>query len=517
MTKKSESLARAAISVTLIILFSKAVGFVREMIMAAYFGADAATDAYNSAYSLFYLPVLLFSSCITSTFVPQYTRCQSEIGQRGADGFCSNSLNMFCVIALCVSAAMFVLARPLVGLIYPGFEGDKLALTVRLSRVMFPALVFFVAGLVLSSLLNAREKYVAAQLTGLPLSFAEIGAAIFFSEKYGISAQAWGVILAGALQIVILLPFLKNNFKYSLCLDFMDKYLKRLAYLALPAMLSMAVNELNHMVDRMLASGLNDGDITAMTYAFKLIMFMMGVLVVPLTTISFSKMSRMAVKNDPKAVIPFIRESLGLLISVMLPLVIVCACQAKHIIRFAYGRGVFSETNVLVTSGVFMFYVIGVPFFGVRDALNRVYHSFEDTKTPMLVAAISMGFNIALNLILRKIMGVNGLALATGIAALIGVILLIRGLNKKVSGVFDRAYVLKLVRLTLANVPVALVSLLLCRINQSYGTLYVFLRLAWVTIAALCVYMISILIIGGRDEFKRIIGFVTPLLKKLKR
>ncbi len=326
---KKRALIGSTLSVTLIILFSKAIGFVREMIMAYYFGANKVTDAYNSAYSLFYLPVLLFSSCVTSTLVPQYIRCETDLGKGEANRFASNTLTVFGISALVVSLLMMILTRPLVALVYPGFTGDKLDLAVMLTRIMLPALVFFVLAIVLSSILNAQEKYIAAQLTGIPLSVAEIIAAIFFSRSLGIHAQAWGVIVAGIMQILILFPFFRHSFKFTPSVDLHDEYFLRLIRLAVPALLSMAVNELNHMVDRMLASGLNDGDISAMSYAFKLIMFMMGVLVVPLTTVSFSKMSKETLARDPNALVPHVQESIKLLLAVILPIVLIAAAESR--------------------------------------------------------------------------------------------------------------------------------------------------------------------------------------------
>ena len=513
MARRS-TLLSSTLSVTLIILFSKGIGFVREMIMAAYFGADFVTDAYNSGYSLFYIPVLLFSSCITSTLVPQYMRCRSELGQSGADRFSSNALTLFTLAALVISGLMFALARPLVHLVYPGFHGEKLALTVTLTRVMLPALVFFVAGLVLSSILNAREKYVAAQLTGLPLSIAEITAAVLLSRRFGIHAQAWGVIAAGVLQIVILVPFLRGDFKYRPVVAPDDAYLKRLLILALPAVLSMAVNELNHMVDRMLASSLNDGDITAMTYAFKLIMFMMGVLVVPLTTVSFSKMAMQSLKADPRSVIPQVRESMRLLIMAALPLVLICAVENQHLIRFAYGRGRFTDENVHVTGYVFLCYVVGVPFFGLRDLTNRVFHAFEDTKTPMYIAMISVAVNIVLNLILRTFMGVYGLALATGIAACTGVILLFAKLRKRISGIFDKGFIKEMLKLLAANLPMLAFTLFISHIMPDrYGTLSVFLRLSVITLLSLAVYALMLLLVDRR----RASHLFRQLIHRIKR
>ena len=494
MSANRKQMLRSTMGATLFILISKGIGFIREMIMADIFGANALTDAYNSAYSLFYLPVLLFSSCISSTLVPEYLRCEHELGDRKASRFASNTLNLFSLTALILSIIMMLFADGLVSVVYPGFDPETHALTVKLSRVMFPALMFFTAGLVLSSLLNAKERFIAAQLTGIPLSAAEITAALFFSKKYGIDAQAWAVIASGILQVLVLFPFLKGLIRFSAVLDTKDSYFRRLIKLAGPAVLAMAVNELNHMIDRMLASGLNGGDISAMTYAFKLIMFMMGVLVVPLTTVSFSQLSKDALhENGQTLVIPQVRESIKMLLTALLPLVIISAIESRHMMRFAYGRGAFTEENVRVTGTVFLFYVVGLPFFGVRDLLNRVYHAFEDTKTPMVIAMISMAVNIVLNLILRKLMGVNGLAFATGIAALVGVILLFALLRRKVKGMFDRKFVLDLMKLVLCNVPMFIVCFIMSRlIPETYGTLYVFLRLAAIAVVSLGVYAVML-------------------------
>lgn len=192
MASKSNHLMRTTLSVTLVIFVSKAIGFIREMIMAYYFGRDCITDAYNSAYSLFYLPVLLFSSCVTSTLVPLYIRRENELGPEGAHRFASNTLNLFATFSLLISLFMMLFAGPLVHIVYPGFSEEAHDLTVTLSRIMFPALVFFVAAIVLSTVLNAQEHYLAAQLTGLPLSFALITAAVLFSGTVGIRAPGMG-------------------------------------------------------------------------------------------------------------------------------------------------------------------------------------------------------------------------------------------------------------------------------------------------------------------------------------
>ena len=176
---------KATMLVTGVIVFSKVFGFVRDMILANYFGTGMANDAYVSAYSLFYLPVLLFNSCISATLIPLYVEERDRHSLERANHFASNTLNLFALAALALSALFFLLARPLVRLIYVGFDPEKAGLTVALMRTMLLSLVFNITSIGLASLLNAAEQYVAAQLTGFPLSWAATYCSAAFKRQIG--------------------------------------------------------------------------------------------------------------------------------------------------------------------------------------------------------------------------------------------------------------------------------------------------------------------------------------------
>ena len=400
----------STLAVTAVIFASKLFGFVREIIAAGYFGTSMEKGAYDSAYSLFYVPVLLFSSCFTSTIVPMYVDERTNHSIRTANRFASNVANLAGMLSVIVSVLMIALAEPLVRAVYAGFEGEQLALTVRLTRIMLIGLVFFVVAIVLSSVLNARGQFMAAQLTGFPLSLCSIAATVFFTGG-GVVAVAWSTVLSGILQILIMLPFLRGDFHYSTDFSLHDRRIRRLVHLALPAILSMSVSELNHMVDRSLASGLNEADIPAMNYAFKLIMFLLGVIVVPIATVAFSRMSTQASKKDEAGLVQTLRTSMEQGAFLLLPIEAICIVLSQNIIRAAYMRGAFDAHSLLVTSGVFQYYAIGLVAFGLRDILVRAFQAMQDNLTPLRVSCASMATNIALNLILREFLGVYGLAL----------------------------------------------------------------------------------------------------------
>ena len=477
--------------VTVVIILSKVSGFIRDMILANYFGTGMANDAYVSAYSLFYLPVLLFNSCISATLIPLYVQEREQQSLRHSNHFASNTINLFALAAIVISALFYALARPLVRVIYVGFDPGKTAMTVDLVRVMLLSLVFNITSISLASLLNATDKYVAAQLTGFPLNLCVIVAAVGFSERYGIQAVGWGVFTANILQFLILLPFLRGWFTWSPTLDFSDRRFHRLMALAGPAMLSMGVSELNHMIDHALASGLNPGDISAMSYAYRLITFLLGVLMVPLTTIMFSKLSRLAAERNTSGMLDVLRRCILVIALVALPIVAIAVVMSMDVIKFAYMRGRFDMRSVEVTAAILVCYVVGVPAFGLRDFLSRVFHSLQDTKTPFRVSCLVVALNIVLNLILRRIIGARGLALATSIAGTTGMCTMLVLLKKRFGHLGLKDILPDLVKIALAALLCMNICGLLNRVlPPAMGTGRVFIRLAICAGASLIVYVL---------------------------
>ena len=462
--KEGEDLARkdrllqTTMLVTLVIIASKAVGFIREMVAAHYFGTQPEYDAYVAAYALFYIPVLLLNSCITSTLVPMYTEARARRGLERADRFASNAINILALIALGVTVLMLLLAGPLVRIVYSGYEPWKAQLTAELVRVMVLTLAFNITSISLASLLNAQEKYIAAQITGFPLSFAIILAAALFARTYGVRALAWGVFAANILQTLVLVPFMRGWFHYRLIVDFRDRRFRHLMALAGPAVLSMAVSELNHMVDQWRASYGNPGDVSALSYGYKVITLLTGVVIVPLTTIMFSRMSRMVAEDNRRGILEIVRRSTVTIAMVMTPIIAICAVGNQDVIKALYLGGQFDLSSAAVTAGVFLFYVIGVLGFGLRDLLNRTFHAMQDTRTTMYVSAGIVVANVILNSIFHALMGVRGLALATTVSGTGGMLVLFYLLRRRMRRLGMKRIVPDMAKIFLASGLTALVA-----------------------------------------------------------
>lgn len=495
---RKDKFLKATALVTAVIMLSKVCGLARDIITAGYFGTGVENDAYASAYSLFYLPVLLFNSCITATMVPLYVEERQKMGDTHSNQFASNALNLFSIAALIIAALMFLFVRPLVSLLFH-FDAAGIELTVKLTRIMMLGLVFNVASIVLASLLNAMEKFIAAQLTGFPLSFAVIIAAVGFSPKYGIAAIAWGVFAASVLQVVVLIPAMMGWFTYEPRIDLYDKRFHLLLHLAVPAVLSMGISEINHMIDRSLASGLATGSISAMNYAYKLITFLLGILMVPLTTVMFSRMSRLAANDDRHGVRDVLKQSIVTILLVTLPILAVAMVMAVDVVKMIFMRGSFTIDSAYLTGNVLLFYLVGLPAFGLRDLLNRTFHSVQDTKTPFRVACLVVGLNVALNLILRKFMQARGLALATSIASYIGMIVMFIRLRRRLGGLGMKAILPDLIKLLIAAGAAAAMCAFMGRVlPDSMTTLGVFARLVAATTASFIVYFAACILLRVR-------------------
>ncbi|MCQ2437365.1 MAG: murein biosynthesis integral membrane protein MurJ [Clostridia bacterium] len=507
---KKDKLLTGTLLVTLVIMLSKGVGFVRDIVTTAYFGRTMANDAYVSAYSLFYLPVLLFNSCISATLIPLYSDERAQKGLDKANRFASNAINLFAIASILVSVVMIALTGPIVGLVYNGFDAEKAALTAKLTRIMTAALVFNVTSISLASLLNAMEKYIAAQLTGFPLSICVMIACFAFSGKMGIEAVAWGVFAANICQLLVLLPFLRGGFKYSLHVDAKDEKIRRLVILALPALLSMGISELNHMIDHALASTLPGGTMTSLTSAYRLVTFLQGIMIVPLTTIMFSKMSKRVAEKDDRGALQMLLKSMTTLAVVVLPVVAIGAIMASDVIQFAYQRGAFTMEDVAATAGVLAFYVIGIPAFGMRDFLSRMFHALKDTKTPFKVACVVVATNIVLNFILRALMGANGLALATSVAGYTGATIMLILLRKRFGRLGFKEVAKELIKIVIATAACAVVCFVMNRVLPAAdSTIRVFVRLAISAAASGVVYLICCVVLRVRS--------LTGLLASLKR
>jgi len=445
---------KATFAVTLVVFASKALGFVREMVAANYLGLSAYRDAYTTANTILYIPILLFNSCLFATLVPMYTETRELHGPRHSARYVGNVVSVFTLASLAVLALMLVFS-PLIVLAMTGRSNPlQYELTLTATRLMMPALVMNVVSIVFSAVLNARRRFVPSQLMGFPLSLCGIVALMMFGGRQyeQMTAQALSVVVASVIQVAILVPFVHRKWRFELRPDFGDERIRRMIRLAAPAMMAMGVGELNHTIDRMIANRLGEGSVSALGSAYILVTFALGVFSVPLTTVMFTRMSERATRGDRHGIGELVKESVGVLSLVVVPIMALSMALGGDIIALAFRRGRFGDAEVTRTATVFAFYALGILAFSLRDVLTRAFNAMKNTRTPMIVALVSVALNVILNLILSRYMGAAGLALATSIAGAVGAVMMLWLLRARLGGMELYPLVIELLKTTVAGV-----------------------------------------------------------------
>ena len=511
MQETREQVGKTTLVMTGVIILSKLVGFIREKIIAFYFGAGMESDVYTLAFSVLSVMVLLFSACVTSTFIPIYSKTLTKDGQKAADDYANNILHLFTILAVVVAFLGVVFAPNIIKIVMADTSDSyKFALTVKSLQIMFPSLVFSLISSVYASVLNARYKFIAPQLIGFAISVCTVISVVLFADKIGIYALAYGTFFSMLMQILILVPFLKREYHYYPKLDMRDEKLKRTFRLAVPILIGTTVNELNFMIGRYLASGLVEGSVSALRYAYNLITLVMGVFIIPTTTIQFTRLSSFAVNEKIENMKNSIKQSIELIALMILPIISVSVIMGEDIIHFVYGGGKFESVAVDLTKPVFLFYIVGLLGFGFREFLNRSFYAIQDTKTPMVVSGFAIAVNIALSLILVEFMGAGGIALAASISAVLGSLIMLFLLRKKIGKMGMKGTVIQLTLIALS----AVICAFICLTVKSYlSETHHFLRLIIAAAAGLGVYAIALIVFKVK-EMKNLISALTKRIKK---
>lgn len=215
-----------------------------------------------------------------------------------------------------------------------------------------------------------------------------------------------------------------------------------MSYLIVPVLIGVAVNQVNSMVDRSLASTLVEGSISALNYANRLNGFVMGLFITSICSVIYPMLSKISNYDNEKKFTESIVKSINSVILLVMPISIGAIVLSNPIVKLLFQRGEFDERATYMTSIALIMYSIGMVAFGLREVLAKVFYSLKDTKTPMINAGIAMGMNILLNIILVKQLQLAGLALATSLSGIICIFLLFISLKNKI-GYFGQNKILR--------------------------------------------------------------------------
>jgi putative peptidoglycan lipid II flippase len=435
-------------------LLSRIFGLLRDIVIAGYFGAGMASDAFFVAFRIPNLLRRLFAEgSLSIAFVPVFTEYLTKDGESIAFLFARSAIRLISIL-LAAAAVVGILLTPLiVRIMAPGFMAspEKLELTITLTRFMFPYIFFIGLVALCMGILNALGHFAAPALAPVMLNLAMIVSVLFLSPHlqnpvYGL---AIGVLLGGLLQLLLQIPFLlRKGMVFWEAANLFHPGLKRIGKLMLPAVFGAAVYQINILVGTLLASLLPDGSVSYLYYADRLVQFPLGIFAIAAATAVLPSFSRYAAVQDNKALRETFGYAMRLVFFITIPSMVGLILLREPIVGLLFKRGAFDSQTTALTASALFYYGIGLWAFSAVRIVVTLFYALQDTRTPVKMAAISIVVNMILGVALMWPLRHGGLALATSLASMVNLYLLVRALRKKV-GLIDWREILLSVRKTI--------------------------------------------------------------------
>lgn len=442
----------------IITLFSKIIGFCRDIILSYYYGASNISDAYLISLTIPSVIFGLIGTGIVTAYIPMQSRVIEESGDEAGSDFTSNFLNIILILVLIFFLIALFFTEPLVKIFAIGFTEHTFMLAVKFTRISLAGMFFGALVIIFGGYLQIKGNYIIPALVGIPLNTIVV-LSVVLSSKGNYLILALGTLLATSSQFILMIPFIKKaKFRYKLFLDIKDPRIIRTVRNSLPVILGTSVNQINVLVDKTIASSLATGGISALNYANRLNLFIQGLFVFSIITVTYPVISSYASKFNYEEIKKSLIDSVIIITLFVMPVSVGAMVFSTEIVATLFGRGAFDITANAMTSSAMFFYTFGMLGFGIREVLSRGFYSLQDTKTPMTNASLGVVVNIVLNIILSKILGVGGLALATSIAAIFTTFLLFVSLQKKIGVIWSKNLSIIFLKILLASIIMGFIA-----------------------------------------------------------
>lgn len=411
----------------------QATGLLKQVVIAAQFGTSQRMDAYLVATTAVGLVLLWVTLPIGQTLIPIFRHDLSRHGEVVAWRNAGVLFNNVAVLLVAISLALAVLAPVLVTVIAPGFDASTRAQAVSLAQWIVPSLFFIGAGRVLSQIHFSYQRFFTPGVAGTLNNAVLIGAFLALGPAYGIHGLAVATVLGAAAEFLLQLPILWEKRKlYRLRVDLRDPQMAELARLGLPLLVSAGGSEVERVTDRMFASLMPAGRLTALALAHRLVNLAYDFFVRPLQRSTYPHFARLSAEGDFPTLSRQLFHYLRVVCLVTVPVAAGAIALSTTAVRLVFQRGAFDETSVRLTSQALLAYAIGLPATALSRILDRTFFTLKDTRTPTRLALLRIALKIGLSFALIRPLGHVGIALAESLSQLLRLPLLFRALPREI-------------------------------------------------------------------------------------
>jgi putative peptidoglycan lipid II flippase len=506
---ENDRVTKAAGIIGIFTFFSRILGLIRDVLIANFFGSGMSADAFFVAFRIPNLLRRLFAEgSFTVAFIPVFTEYLQNRSREEALLLARAVLTFLVCILTGITMLGIVFSPLIVRVIAPGFGGmgEKYALTVLLTRIMFPY-IFLVCLLALfMGILNSLRHFAAPAIAPILLNVAMIAALLFILPymRQPTIALAFGVIVGGVIQVLLQVPFLMHRgFSFALQWNIRHPALKRIGRLMLPTIFGSAVYQINQLIGTLLASLLREGSISYLYYADRLVQFPLGVFAIAISTAVLPSLSRHAAEGDMHQLKQTLSHALRLTMFITIPAMVGLIVLRQPIITLLFQRGAFDSCTTVMTAQALFYYSLGLWAFAGLRVFVSAFYSLQDTKTPVKVAVAAMFINVILSLILMGPLKHGGLALALSLASTLQLFMLIFLLQKRLGGMEGSMVVTSMVRSFISSLIMGIcihfLAFKVFFVSQAQETFNLGFGVLIIICSGFVIYVVSSRILGSKE------------------
>jgi putative peptidoglycan lipid II flippase len=509
MSTTRRQIARAAGLISVLFAASRLLGLVREMVIGAQFGTGPELDAYLAAFRL---PDMIFflvaGGALGSAFIPIFTAdLARNTDQRHLTAWrlASAVSNLVLLAAAFFAILAAILAQPLVSyVIAPGFDPAQQALTVQLMRIMLIAPVIFGLSGIFMGILNSFQHFLTPALAPVLYNLAIILAAWLLAPRLGVYGLAIGVVAGAALHLLVQVPaLLRRHPTYSPTLGLDNPDVREVGRLMGPRVLGLAAVQINFLVNANLASRLSAGSLSALNYAWLMMLLPQGIVAQGIATAVFPTLATPSARGQIDALRSTLSAALRAILWLTLPAAAGLLILRQPLIQLFLQRGEFTAESTALTAYALAFFAFGLVAHSLLEVITRAFYALHDTWTPVKIGIAAMALNVVLSLLLIRPLAHGGLALANTLATTLETLALLWLIRPRLHGIDGPALRHTLLRSLLATAAMS-VALLAARPLLAGQPAWLVVALSLLLGAA--VYA-AVALLAGRQE-------LLPLLRR---
>jgi putative peptidoglycan lipid II flippase len=400
--------------VTGLTALSALLGFLRDVVIAGVFGAGSELDAYFVAQGLMNLVLGLVAGAMAKATVPVVAAQDSE----GASYRVGRTLSVAMSVTLLVlgvgSLVMGLAASSVVGVLAPGFEGPQAGLATSLTRIMLVATVLIAGTNLLAAAAQAHRRFFWAGVQGVPFNLIMIVSAVVLGPRFGVTAIAFGYVVGSAARLACqLVPLSGLRLHLRIRFDVNDPGFLTIVRLVPPLLLGSALGNVNTLVDRAVGSTIDDGTVSALAYAWRLIGMGETLLIASLLTALYPAFAAAAGSQDRRELQRLVGRGIATAATVLFPICAVLLVCGGAVVGLVYEHGSFGESDTRRTATAVLWYAPALLALGWREVAVYASYALGDSRRPVLVALVAMAVNVAGDLTFGVAFGIPGLAAST--------------------------------------------------------------------------------------------------------